>query len=163
MWNKTKSLQLSILLVRVLFVFIPILMLCVPVITEWYDAVYGEGIGLLGGRVALPLSICLYLAALCGLVCLWALHKLLMNLKKEEVSLVYGGPPCQAFSVFRYSYCLLTVLTPQPESRWSAPAPSARSTSSAPSRAAASPVRPALSVMAFPAHCSSLTRATAQL
>ena len=41
------------------------------------------------------------------------------------------------------------------------PAPSARSTSRQPSTAAAFPARPALSVTASPAHCSSSTRATA--
>lgn len=85
MWNKTKSLHLSIILVRVLFVLIPILMCCVPVMVHWYDIVYGDGVGLLSGSVYWPLSICLYLAAICGIVCLYALHRLLMNLKKEEV------------------------------------------------------------------------------
>ncbi len=85
MWNKTKSLQLSIILVRIFFVLIPVLMCCAPIMVHWYDIVYSSGIGLLSGSVYFPLCICLYLAAVCGLVCLWALHKLLMNLKKEEV------------------------------------------------------------------------------
>ncbi len=85
MWNKTRSLQLSIILVRVLFVLIPILMCCVPVMVHWYDIVYGEGVGLLEGSVYWPLSICLYLAAICGMVCLYALGCLLRNLKKDEV------------------------------------------------------------------------------
>lgn len=107
MWNKTKSLQLSIILVRVLFVFIPLLMLCVPVITEWYDAVYGEGIGLLGGRVALPLSICLYLAAVCGMVCLWALGRLLQNIRKNEV---FTAANCKHLRVI--SWCCLLAAIP---------------------------------------------------
>lgn len=107
MWNKTKSLQLSIILVRVLFVFIPALMCCVPVITEWYDAVYGEGIGLLDGRVAVPLSICLYLAAVCGLVCLWALHRLLLNIRKDEV---FTAQNCKCLRLI--SWCCLLAAIP---------------------------------------------------
>ncbi len=106
MWNKTKSLQLSIILVRVFFVLIPLLMCCVPVITQWYDAVYGEGVGLLDGTVAIPLSVCLYLAAVCGLVCLWALHKLLMNLKKEEVFIPQN---CKCLRIISWC-CLLAAL-----------------------------------------------------
>lgn len=106
MWNKTKSLQLSIILVRVFFVLIILLMCCVPVITQWYDAVYGEGVGLLDGAVAIPLSVCLYLAAVCGLVCLWALHKLLMNLKKEEVFIPQN---CKCLRIISWC-CLLAAL-----------------------------------------------------
>lgn len=107
MWNKTKSLQLSILLVRVLFVLIPMLMCCVPVITQWYDAVYGEGVGLLDGAVAIPLSVCLYLAAICGLVCLYALHRLLMNLRKDEVFTQHN---CQYLRII--SWCCLLAAIP---------------------------------------------------
>ncbi len=107
MWNKTRSLQLSILLVRVLFVLIPALMCCVPVITQWYDAVYGEGVGLLDGAVAIPLSICLYLAAVCGLVCLYALHKLLLNLRKDEV---FTHRNCQYLRII--SWCCLMAAIP---------------------------------------------------
>lgn len=85
MWNNTKSLQLSILLVRVLFILIPILMLCVPIIVRWYDVVYSEGAGLLGGPIFIPLCTCLYLTAVCGMVCLHALGRLLKNLKREQV------------------------------------------------------------------------------
>ncbi|MBQ7002761.1 MAG: DUF2975 domain-containing protein [Oscillospiraceae bacterium] len=107
MWNKTKSLQLSLILVRVLFVFIPILMCCVPVMVHWYDIVYSEGIGLMHGSVYWPLSICLYLAAVCGLVCLWALHKLLMNLKKDEVFVPVN---CKCLRII--SWCCLLAAIP---------------------------------------------------
>ncbi len=107
MWNKTKSLHLSILLVRVLFVLIPVLMCCVPIMVHWYEIVYSSGIGLLSGSVYFPLCICLYLAALCGLVCLWALHKLLMNLKKEEVFIRQN---CKCLRII--SWCCLLAAIP---------------------------------------------------
>ncbi len=107
MWNKTKSLQLSIILVRVLFVFIPILMCCVPVMVHWYDVNYSGGAGLLSGSVYWPLSICLYLAAICGIVCLSALHRLLMNLKKEEVFVAVN---CKHLRVI--SWCCILAAIP---------------------------------------------------
>ncbi len=107
MWNKTKSLQLSILLVRVLFILIPILMCCVPIIVHWYDIVYGEGIGLLHGSVYWPLCICLYLAAICGLVCLFALGRLLQNLKSD---LVFIPLNCKYLRVI--SWCCLLAAIP---------------------------------------------------
>ncbi len=107
MWNKTKSLQLSLLLVKVLFVFIPILMCCVPVIVEWYDAVYGEGVGFLNGSVFWPLSITLYLAAICGMVCLYALHKLLLNIRKEDV---FTAQNCKCLRVI--SWCCILAAIP---------------------------------------------------
>ncbi len=107
MWNKTKSLHLSILLVRVLLVFVPILMCCVPVIANWYDISYREGVGLLHGSVALPLAICLELAGVCGLVCLWALHRLLMNLRND---VVFTQRNCQHLRVI--SWCCLLAAIP---------------------------------------------------
>ena len=107
MWNKTKSLQLSLLLVKVLFVFIPILMTCVPVIAEWYDAVYGEGVGFLDGSVYWPLSITLYLAAICAMVCLYALHKLLGNIKKDEV---FTPANCKCLRII--SWCCILAAIP---------------------------------------------------
>lgn len=107
MWNKTKSLHLSIILVRVLFVFIPILMCCVPIMVHWYDVVYSEGVGLVGGSVYFPLCICLYLAAVCGLVCLFALGKLLQNLRKENV---FISENCKYLRVI--SWCCLLASIP---------------------------------------------------
>lgn len=65
MWNQDKSLNLSILLVRVLFVFIIVLALCVPVMVRWYEVVSPDGVGLLKTSIFWPLSICLYLSAVC--------------------------------------------------------------------------------------------------
>lgn len=85
MWNKDKSLALSIILVRALFVFIIMLALCVPVMVNWYDTAYTERIGLVGGSVFWPLTICLYVDAVWGLLCLWRLGKLLTNIKADKV------------------------------------------------------------------------------
>ena len=85
MWNKDRSLALSIILVRALFVFIIMLALCVPVMVHWYDITYTERVGLVDGSVFWPLSVCLYAAAVCGELCLWHLGKLLMNIKADQV------------------------------------------------------------------------------
>ena len=83
--NSLRSLQLSILLVRVLFVLILILMCCVPVMVHWYDLDGGSRVGLVQGSVYWPLCICLYLTAVCGEVCLFRLGKLLQNIRAEHV------------------------------------------------------------------------------
>ena len=107
MWNQDKSLNLSILLVRILFILIIVLALCVPVMVRWYEIVSPEGVGLLKSSVFLPLSICLYLAAICGEVCLYHLHKLLSNIKND---IVFKTENCKHL---RYiSWCCLLVAIP---------------------------------------------------
>lgn len=107
MWNQVKSLHLSILLVRTLFVLIIILACCTPVMVHWYDIEYSGGIGLLEGSVYFPLSACLYLTAICGEVCLFHLGKLLQNLKKE---IVFVAENCQHLRVI--SWCCLLASIP---------------------------------------------------
>lgn len=85
MWSKDRSLALSIILVRALFVFIIMLALCVPVMVHWYDITYTERIGLLDGSVFWPLTICLYIDAVWGELCLWQLGKLLENIRNDKV------------------------------------------------------------------------------
>ena len=107
MWNQDKSLNLSILLVRVLFVLIIVLACCVPIMVNWYDIVSPEGTGLIRGSIVWPLSICLYLSAICGEVCLFHLHKLLKNIKD---GIVFKPENC---THLRYiSWCCLLVALP---------------------------------------------------
>ena len=107
MWTQDKSLNLSILLVKVLSVLIIILALCVPVMVRWYDIVSPDGVGLLEGSVFVPLSICLYLSAVCGEVCLYHLGKLLKNIKND---IVFKPENCRHL---RYiSWCCLLVAIP---------------------------------------------------
>ena len=107
MWTQDKSLNLSILLVRILFVLIIILALCVPIMVRWYDIVSPDRTGIIEGSVFWPLSICLYLSAVCGEVCLYHLHKLLKNIKN---AIVFKPENCKHL---RYiSWCCLLVAIP---------------------------------------------------
>lgn len=107
MWNQIRSLRLSLLLVWVLFIFIPVLACCVPVMVHWYDVEYGAGVGFLTGSVYFPLCICLYSAAACGEVCLFHLMRLLQNLKKDEV---FTSRNCHYLRVI--SWCCLLASIP---------------------------------------------------
>lgn len=107
MWNQDKSLNLSILLVKILFGFIIVLAFCVPVMVHWYDTGFGRGIGLVEGSVFWPLSICLWLAAICGEVCLYHLGKLLNNIKND---VVFKMENCQHLRVI--SWCCLLAAIP---------------------------------------------------
>lgn len=107
MWTKDKSLQLSIIVVRILTGFILVLCVCVPTMVRWYELTDTDGIGLIGSNVFWPLTICLYLAAVCGEVCLWHLGKLLGNIKKE---IVFTADNCQHL---RYiSWCCICAAIP---------------------------------------------------
>ena len=107
MWNKDRSLALSIILVRALFVFVIMLALCVPVMVHWYDITYTERIGLLEGSVFWPLSICLYAAAACAETCLWFLGKLLLNIREDKVFI-----PENCTLLRRISWCCLLASIP---------------------------------------------------
>ena len=85
MWTKDRSLQLSIIVTRILTGLIPVLCICAPAMVRWYELTDTDGIGLIGGKLFLPLTLCLYLAAVCGEICLWHLGKLLGNIRKDIV------------------------------------------------------------------------------
>lgn len=107
MWTKDKSLQLSIITVSILKVFIVVLCLCAPTMVHWYELTDRDGIGLIEGGVFVPLLVCLYLAAVCGEVCLWHLGKLLGNIRKD---IVFTAENC---SHLRYiSWCCLMAAIP---------------------------------------------------
>jgi len=107
MWNQDKSLNLSILLVKVLSVLIIVLAFCVPVMVHWYDIIDNDRIGLMQGSVFWPLSVCLYAAAVCGEVCLYHLGKLLKNIKND---IVFKMENCQHLRVI--SWCCLLAAIP---------------------------------------------------
>ena len=85
MWNKDRSLLVSLALVRALLVAIPVCCVCAPWMVRWYDLTNLDQIGLIEGPVFVPLLICLYVAAVCGETCLVFLHRLLTNIRKSEV------------------------------------------------------------------------------
>ena len=107
MKQEIQSLRLSVILVRILFVFILVLCCCVPVMVHWYDTEYAAGVGLVSGSVYWPLTICLYLAAVCGEVCLWNLGRLLGNLTRD---IVFVQENCRYLRVI--SWCCLLVTIP---------------------------------------------------
>lgn len=107
MWTKDKSLHFSLILVRILFVLIIVLCFCVPLMVHWYDITYTESIGLVGGSIYLPLSGCLYLAAVCGEICLWNLGKLLSNIQKD---MVFTAQNCAHLRII--SWCCLLAAIP---------------------------------------------------
>ena len=107
MWTKQQSLRLSINVVRILKLFILVLCFCVPAMGRWYDTTDTDGIGLIQGSVFLPLTICLYAAAVCGEVCLWFLGKLLGNIGK---GIVFTAENCQYLRFI--SWCCFAAAIP---------------------------------------------------
>ncbi len=106
-WNQDKSLNLSIILVKVLFILIILLAICVPVMVHWYDITLPNGAGLVKGSIFVPLTICLYLTAILGEICLFHLGKLLNNIRKD---IIFKPENCQHL---RYiSWCCLLVAIP---------------------------------------------------
>ena len=85
MWNKERSLLLSLSLVRAMLIIIPVLCICAPWMVRWYDLTDLERIGLIEGSVFVPLLICFYGAAVCGEICLFFLFRLLNNIRRGEV------------------------------------------------------------------------------
>ena len=107
MWNQDKSLNLSIILVKVLFVLIIILAVCVPIMVRWYDIVSQNRMGLVEGSVYIPLSICLYLSAVCGEVCLFHLGKLLNNIRDN---IIFKPENCKHLRYISWCCLLVAVL-----------------------------------------------------
>lgn len=107
MWNRIRSLRLSLLLVWVMLVLIPILMCCVPVMVHWYEIMYSDGMGLIKGSIYFPLCGCLYAAAIAGEVCLFHLMRLLQNLKRD---IVFTAGNCHYLRVI--SWCCLLAAVP---------------------------------------------------
>lgn len=78
-WNSEKSLFLSRALTLATLILGVASLFCIPVITEWYDAVSGQN------PIHVELNILLYLSALLGILALWQLKGLLDRFAKEEV------------------------------------------------------------------------------
>ncbi len=78
-WNSEKSLFLSRCLTIATLALGIASLFCIPVITEWYDAVSGEE------PIHVVLNIVLYLSAMLGIVALWQLRALLNRFAKQQV------------------------------------------------------------------------------
>ena len=84
MWNKTKSLALSRILVIIMFAFLGVLLVCIPIISRWFDD-FSVGSGFFEGSVFLPVCIMLYICDVFAFAAVGALHILLKNISKDEV------------------------------------------------------------------------------
>ena len=78
-WTTEQSLNLTKILTVACLVLAGAALFCIPVITEWYDAVSGEE------PIHIVLNIALYLSAILALVALWQLHSLLNRFAKQQV------------------------------------------------------------------------------
>lgn len=78
-WTSDKSLLLSRVLTVVVLALAAAMLFCIPIMTEWYDAVSGQD------PIRLVLNIALYCSDLVGIAAVWMLHKMLGNLAKEKV------------------------------------------------------------------------------
>ena len=78
-WTSAKSLLLSRCLTIATLMLGIVSLFCIPVITEWYDAISGEE------PIHIVLNIILYLSAILGILSLWQLLMLLNRLAKQQV------------------------------------------------------------------------------
>lgn len=84
MWNKTRSLMLSRILVTAFSAFLAALAFFVPFIAEWLTEV-SDGMGLIGGSIYLPSMIVMYVCDALGIWAIAELHILLHNITKGEI------------------------------------------------------------------------------
>lgn len=78
-WNSEKSLFLSRALTLATLVLALASLFCIPIVTEWYDAVSGQE------PIHVALNTVLYLSAMLGILALWQLKGLLDRFAKQEV------------------------------------------------------------------------------
>ena len=107
MWNKDRSLMLSLALVRALLVIIPVFAVCSPWMVRWYDLTELDRMGLLNGSVFVPLLSALLIDAVCGEVCLFFLLRLLSNIRKGDVFI-----PVNCKCLRYISWCCLAAAVP---------------------------------------------------
>ena len=84
MWNKTRSLMLSRILVTAFSAFLAALAFFVPFIAEWLTEV-SDGMGLIGGSIYLPSMIVMYVCDALGIWAIAELHILLHNITGGEI------------------------------------------------------------------------------
>lgn len=79
MWTKWKSLRLTTVLVKIVFLLLIIAIFTIPILAEWYDSVSVRE------EVFIPLCITLYLTLIPAFVVVFSLNKLLLNIRKEQI------------------------------------------------------------------------------
>lgn len=117
MWNKMKSLALTRILVVIMFGFVTAMLLCIPIISKWFEGI-SEGKGVLGGSVFIPVCVMLYICDVFAFIAVGALHRLLKNISRNEVfsetnakclriiswSCMFAGITFSAFSLWRFTF-----------------------------------------------------------
>ena len=78
-WNKTRSLTLSRILTTVTFAVAVGALFCIPVMTEWYDAVSGRA------PIRLQLTTALYLSDVLAMLGLWELLAMLRYIAAQKI------------------------------------------------------------------------------
>ncbi len=79
MWSKNKSLCLSTVIVKLVFLVLIITVFIIPVLVKWYVSQYGNE------DVLIPLCVTLYASLFPAFGAIIALNKLLSNIKKDQV------------------------------------------------------------------------------
>ena len=97
-WTAKKSLTLTRILTLVTLVLAGAALFCIPVMTEWYDAVSGHE------PIRMMLTVCLYLSAFLGIAALLGLLKMLDNIAKQQVFVDQN-----AFCLRLISWCCFAV------------------------------------------------------
>ncbi|MBO5448699.1 MAG: DUF2975 domain-containing protein [Ruminococcus sp.] len=117
MWTKTRSLMLSRILVAGLFFLLCVLVICIPFIAKWFDAI-SVGKGLIKGSVTVPVCIMLYICDIFAFAAVISLNRLLGNINRDSVfteentrclriiswSCVFAGITFAVFSVWRFEF-----------------------------------------------------------
>lgn len=87
MLNKSKSLALTSILVKVVFVCLIAALFCIPICVEWYDTVSGGrgAVDFQNTSVFIPLTTGLYLSVAAAFPLVIALNKLVSNIRKSDV------------------------------------------------------------------------------
>lgn len=78
-WTTEQSLNLTKILTVACLVLAGAALFCIPVITEWYDAVSGQP------PIRMLLTVCLYISDMLAMLALWELFQMLRNIAAERV------------------------------------------------------------------------------
>ncbi|MCQ2417346.1 MAG: DUF2975 domain-containing protein [Oscillospiraceae bacterium] len=78
-WTNEQSLALSRILTIVLLFCAAASLFCIPIITEWYDAVSAQA------PIHVVLNIVLYISAFLGITAVWQLFRMLNNITAKKI------------------------------------------------------------------------------
>ena len=77
-WTPEHSLRVSRLLTAVVLALAVAALFCIPIITEWYDAVSEQA------PIHILLNVVLYVSDMLGILAVWELLRMLTNIQKEQ-------------------------------------------------------------------------------